>query len=106
MTLESRHIAPTAPDTLSCNPMQVDLFTMHGDWTGQEGIPAEGGWEFEGPHIYFAGNNDASSVEYKKVESGTLCLTVPTFARESDSRIALVEASTLEVDVITLNPSV
>ena len=101
MTLESRHIAPTAPDTMSCNPMSSDLFIMHGNWED-----SEGGHEFEGPHIYFSGNSDSAAVEHKKAANGTLCLTVPTFARECDSRVVLVEASTLEVEVITLNPSI
>jgi len=65
LTLESRHIAPTCPDTLGCYPFtEEDPFILR-----------------ECPHIYFAGNQKKYNAKIVSGEQGqrTLVISVPKF---------------------------
>ncbi|KAH3742747.1 DNA polymerase delta subunit 2 [Pelomyxa schiedti] len=80
-TLEWRHLAPTAPDTLGCFPfVEDDPFILD-----------------QCPHIYFAGNQHEFATNTINGESGQRVVTVlvPDFA--TTQTIALVNLRTLAV---------
>jgi DNA polymerase delta subunit 2 len=90
-TLEWRHMAPTAPDTLACHPYyDCDPFVIE-----------------ECPHVYFAGNQPAYSTCMTKGDAGQECrlILVPSFAKTGT--VILVDLGTLECQPITFStPSV
>ncbi|KAG0261372.1 hypothetical protein DFQ27_002992 [Actinomortierella ambigua] len=80
LTLQWRHIAPTAPDTLWCYPFKdKDPFIMS-----------------QSPHVYVVGNQDKFATELVIGNDGqrTRVVTLPSFS--SSSTIALVNLRTLE----------
>lgn len=81
-TLKWRHIAPTAPDTLCTYP-----------FTEQEPFVLD-----ESPHVYFAGNQEAYSTDYR---DNVRFITIPVF--RTSGIIVLLDLSTLEPSVVKLN---
>ncbi len=84
-TLRWRHIAPTAPDTLSCYPFSdMDPFILK-----------------SAPHVYFAGNQP--SFETAMVE-GTRVIAIPSFA--ATRQAVLLSLDTLEARPLTFGVDV
>merc|ERR1712129_575358 len=81
LSLRSRIIAPTAPDTLSCFPFRNnDPFLIS-----------------TCPNIYFSGNND--EFKYKMINDGKVCLLqVPSFVKTQ--QIVLFNLRTMEPKVM------
>lgn len=75
MSLESLHLAPTAPETLAVPPLTIsDPFIIK-----------------SAPHVLFSGGHESLKFEWKacaKTGSGSLCLCVPSFS--ATATIALV----------------
>ncbi|KAK7113051.1 DNA polymerase delta subunit 2-like [Littorina saxatilis] len=86
-TLEWGHLAPTAPDTLSCYPFY-----------GQDPFLLE-----ECPHIYFVGNQPEFKHKLHKGPGGqeVLLVTVPRFCQTSTA--VMVNLSTLECTPLTFH---
>ena len=83
-TLQWSHIAPTAPDTLSCYPFHdCDPFVLAA-----------------APHVYFAGNQDAFATKLVEGEQGqrTRLICVPSFAATCTA--VLLDVATLECEPI------
>ncbi|KAF9195271.1 hypothetical protein BGZ51_002786 [Haplosporangium sp. Z 767] len=88
-TLNWRHLAPTAPDTLWCYPFKDrDPFIMN-----------------QAPHIYFIGNQDKFATELVTGKQGqrTRVVMLPSFALTGT--IALVNLRTLECHTVCLSSS-
>jgi DNA polymerase delta subunit 2 len=87
-TLAWGHLAPSAPDTLSCHPfMDRDPFLVG-----------------ETPHVYFAGNQPTfASRLVHRGGTATRVVLVPTFA--STGTLVLVELHTLAVHTISFATS-
>eukprot|EP00741_Cyanophora_paradoxa_P021806 tig00000241_g21049.t1 len=89
-TLEWRHIAPTAPDTLGCYPYHdEDPFIIS-----------------ECPDLYFAGNQSEFGTKLVTGPQGQKCrlVTIPTFAQTGS--IVLVNLVTLDVERVTLEAAI
>ncbi|EGG20547.1 DNA polymerase delta subunit 2 [Cavenderia fasciculata] len=87
-TLEWRHLAPTAPDTLSCAPLEQDPFII-----------------VCCPHVYFMGNGDRFESKYIEGENGEqVCIVVvPKFSETGT--VVLVNLRTLEATPVQINPT-
>ena len=86
-SLQWGHIAPTAPDSLSCYPyLKEDPFVME-----------------DAPDIFFAGNQDQyeSDTFTNKIGHTTRIICVPSF--KTTHQVVLVDLDTLESTPITFN---
>eukprot|EP01133_Synstelium_polycarpum_P002482 gene2482-2823_t len=74
-----RHLAPTAPDTLSCDPLDEDPFILE-----------------QCPHVFFTGNCDKFETKLIDGENGELVrlILVPRFA--DTNTVVLVNLKTLD----------
>ena len=84
-SLKFRHLAPTAPDTLSCYPFhESDPFVLK-----------------ECPHVYFAANQDAFATKLVEGAEGqkVRLICVPSFATTCTA--VLLNIATLECEPIT-----
>lgn len=82
MTLRSRHIAPTGPDSLPCYPfVDSDPFVMGND---------------DVPHVYFAGGCQRFET---KVFEGVRLVCVPNF--DSTKEAVKLNLVTREVEVLS-----
>lgn len=83
--LASRHIAPTAPDTLAAYPCQgVDPFVLE-----------------QCPHVYFIGNQDSYETDMFQGPDGqrTRLISVPSFAKTAS--IVLLDVDSLACHEVT-----
>lgn len=88
-TLECGHLAPTAPDSLGCFPYyESDPFIIPQD---------------TGPHVYFAGNQQAYSSKTVKYDSGrsAVIVSVPSF--HSTQTAVLVNLRDLSCQPVSFN---
>ncbi|KJE93616.1 DNA polymerase delta small subunit, variant 1 [Capsaspora owczarzaki ATCC 30864] len=78
-TLQGRHLAPTAPDTLACFPLNADPFILESS-----------------PHVYFAANQPEFATSVLKGEDGqsVRLVLIPTFS--TTQTIVLLNLVTLE----------
>jgi len=86
LSLQSRMIAPTAPDTLSCFPFRANDPFLIG----------------ECPHAYFAGNNETFRCEtMQHTDGGSVSLVqVPSFVRTR--QIVLLNLKTMQPQLIQI----
>jgi len=85
-TLQWRHIAPTAPDTLPCYPLtSIDPFVMQ-----------------ERPHLYFCGNQTAFEQRLVQSEHGgfTRVVAVPEFSKTG--QVVLVDLNSERLECTTI----
>lgn len=88
LSLRSRIIAPTAPDTLSCFPFRANDPFLIG----------------ECPHVYFSGNNEAFRCESVEHADGCkVCLVqVPSFVKTR--QIVLLNLKTMQPQLVQIAP--
>ncbi|EFA84825.1 DNA polymerase delta subunit 2 [Heterostelium album PN500] len=81
-----RHLAPTAPDTLACSPLEHDPFIIE-----------------QCPHVYFIGNNDRYETKLIQGEDGEQIrlILVPKFV--DTNTVILVNLKTLDTFPIIFN---
>ncbi|KAI8468881.1 MAG: DNA polymerase alpha/epsilon subunit B-domain-containing protein [Monoraphidium minutum] len=99
-TLRWRHLAPTAPDTLTCYPFtDDDPFVLGGGGGGGGGASGSGGGAC--PHAYIVGNQPEFATRLVTGEDGQVVrlVAVPSFA--ATGALVLLNLRTLQCQLMT-----